>query len=190
MAVEAYFPAELAARIPAGWLTVVLGAALAGAFAATALGQALAGRVRGVRRGQIATACGYGAAAIGLCLLAVPAPAWAAWVAAPAAVWLAYFGLGFAAPALGAAFHERVRAEDRAAMLALRSLVTYGGGVAATVVLGVAAARHDVAVVWLVAAGLAAVATVGLAAWRPADGRTITMPAAVSPAAPPAQTRS
>jgi hypothetical protein len=47
--------------------------------------------------------------------------------AAPLATWAIYGGLGDALPSLGAAFHARVAASERATLLSLRSLAGYAG---------------------------------------------------------------
>jgi hypothetical protein len=166
MTFETLFPAELAARWGAA-VTPLLGATLTGAFLATALGRALGARARG--RSTAATgAIGYALAAVATVVLTptLPAP-WGA-VVAVAAMWAAYGSIGFAGPALAAAFHARTPSERRAALLSVHSLAAYAGGVGASLGLGAAAAAFGTPIAWtavalLAAATAATLGTVGAA---------------------------
>jgi hypothetical protein len=166
MAYEALFPAELSARWGAA-VTPLLGAALAGAFVATAVGQAVGARTQG-RSTPATAALGYALAAVATAVLAptLPAP-WGAGVAV-AALWTTYGAIGFAAPALAAAFHARTPPARRAALLSAHALAAYGGGVAASLGTGATAAAFGTPVAWAAVAAAAAVtaatmATIGAA---------------------------
>lgn len=164
MAFETLFPAELTARW-VGAVTPLLGVALTGAFIATALGQALGARAGG-RSTSTTSALAYALAAVAVVALTptLPAP-WGA-AAAMAAMWCVYGAIGYAGPALAAAFHARTPPERRAALLSVHSLAAYTGGVGASLGLGAAAAAFGTAVAWTIvafaaAATAAAIGTVG-----------------------------
>jgi hypothetical protein len=162
MAFEALFPAELAARWGSA-VTPLLGVALTGAFLATALGQALGARARG--RSLAATgALAYALAAIAIVALtpALPAP-WGA-ATAIAAMWSVYGAIGYAGPALAAAFHDRTPPARRAALLSVQSLAAYTGGVGASLGLGAVAAAYGTAVAWTIAAVAAAATAAAMGA--------------------------
>jgi hypothetical protein len=164
MAYEALFPAELAARWGAS-VTPVLGAALAGAFVATAIGQGLGAGARG-RSTAGTTVIGYALAALGTGALAptLPAP-WGVAVAL-GGMWVVYGAIGYAGPALAAAFHARTPPERRAALLSVHSLAAYGGGVAASLGLGAAAAAFGTPVAWAAVAAAAAITATATAMAR------------------------
>lgn len=173
MAFEAFFPAELRGRLGDGAVTPLLGAALAGAFAATAIGQGLGGgsaRDRPARRPLGRAALGHlltGAALLGLAAQ-LGGGATAAAIAV-GSLWLAYLGLGVASPTLAAAFHARVPAARRAALLSVRSLAFFAGGVAAMLVLGPLGAAVGLTAVWLVAAAIALSAAALMTLWGAAE---------------------
>jgi hypothetical protein len=188
MTFEAFYAVELAARWGAGAVTPVLGVALAGAFMATALGQSLAGRLPPPRersRPLRAAATGHTVMALATLTLAATLAGGVLGAAlAVAALWLVYFGLGLSGPSVAAAFHGRVPSARRAALLSVRSLAGYAGGVAATVTLGAVGGAHGLPLVWLTAASVAVLAALGLASWRP-SGRAVTS-ASLAPTAPAA----
>jgi MFS family permease len=171
MSLEAFLPAELQARWGAAGVSTVLGVVMAAGFVATAAGQALAaaGRRAGANGAPLAQA------AVGTTLLALavgglaiaPGSAALATAAAALAASLVYAGLGYALPSLGAAFHARVAAGERATLLSARSLAGYAGGVAATLGLGTVAEGVGLGAVWLIAAAGALFAATALAAYRP-----------------------
>jgi MFS family permease len=180
MAYEAFFPAELAARWGSGAVTAVLGAAFAGAFVATALGQTLGGRTRVGRPGRqrLGTAAlGCLLAALATLALAVATDGRAVAVAmAVVALWLVYLGLGLAAPSLATAFHERTPSDRRAALLSLRSLAAYAGGVGASLALGALGGTHGLALVWMLVAAIGALVALGTSLWRPDASRFSPLP--------------
>jgi MFS family permease len=171
MSFETFLPAELRLRWGPEGVSMVLGTVMTVAFGATAAGQALAARFAAkdprvplarVAQGALVVAVGVGLVALD------PGTAARPLVVAFAAVgaWLGYLGLGFAGPALGAAFHDRVASAERATMLSVHSLAAYLGGVAATLALGAAAGASGLAAVWIAAAALAGAAAFTALAWR------------------------
>ncbi len=191
MSMETFLPAELRARWGPEGVSLVLGVVMAVAFGATAAGQALAARLAGaaprvplarVTQGAALVAAGaallttdgavlvdalfadHGAATGSMRLGAV--------ALAASGAWLVYLGLGFASPALAAAFHARVSSRERATMLSLRSLAAYAGGVGATLALGGVAEGSGLHAVWFVVAGLALGAALAATLWRAGDART------------------
>jgi len=171
MSFEAFLPAELRLRWGPEGVSMVLGTVMTVAFGATAAGQALAARSAGkaprlplarVAQGALVIAAGVGLVALDAGGVARPLGVALAAVGA----WLGYLGLGFAGPALGAAFHDRVASAERATMLSVHSLATYLGGVAATLALGAAAEATGLAVVWLAAAASAGGVVVVALTWR------------------------
>jgi hypothetical protein len=171
MSFEAFLPAELRLRWGPEGVSLVLGMVMTVAFGATAAGQALAARSAAKARrmplvrvtlGALAMAVGAGLIALGPGASARPL----AITLAAGGAWLAYLGLGFANPALAAAFHGRVASGERATMLSVQSLAAYLGGVAATLVLGAAAEASGLAVVWVAVAALAGTAALVALAWR------------------------
>ncbi len=172
MSFEAFLPAELRLRWGPEGVSMVLGAVMTVAFGATAAGQALAARFASAtsrppltRVAQGALVIAVAGALIALDLAGSGGPI-AATALAAAGAWLAYLGLGFAGPALGAAFHARVASTERATMLSVNSLAAYLGGVVATLALGAAAEASGLAVVWIVVAALGGGVIVVALAWR------------------------
>jgi hypothetical protein len=172
MSFESFLPAELRVRWGPEGISMVLGTVMTVAFGATAAGQALAARFAAApsRVPLARVAQGAVAIAVGAVLIALdvagPAPSLVTVVLAAAGAWLAYLGLGFANPALAAAFHDRVASGERATMLSVHSLAAYVGGVAATLALGAAAEASGLAVVWVVVVALGGGTALTAAAWR------------------------
>jgi hypothetical protein len=172
MSFESFLPAELRVRWGPEGVSMVLGAVMTAAFGATAAGQALAVRFAAaasrvplarVAQGALAIAAGAGFIAVDL---GGPAASLVAVALAATGAWLAYLGLGFASPALAAAFHVRVASGERATMLSVQSLAGYLGGVAAMLALGAAAEASGLVVVWFVVAALAGGVVLVALAWR------------------------
>jgi hypothetical protein len=172
MSFESFLPAELRVRWGPEGISMVLGTVMTVAFGATAAGQALAARFAAVAARVPLARVAQGALVIaggaGLIALDLGGPARSLVTVALAATgaWLAYLGLGFANPALAAAFHDRVASGERATMLSVHSLAAYLGGVAATLALGAAAEASGLAVVWFAVAALGGGAALTAAAWR------------------------
>lgn len=176
MSFEAFLPAELRLRWGPEGVSLVLGTVMTVAFGATAAGQALAARFAAtaarmplarVAQGALVIAAGAGFVALDPGAASRPVVVTLAAVGA----WLAYLGLGFANPALAAAFHARVASGERATMLSVHSLAAYLGGVAATLALGAAADASGLTLVWIAVAALGAAAALTAAAWRDRRGR-------------------
>jgi hypothetical protein len=172
MSFESFLPAELRVRWGPEGISMVLGTVMTVAFGATAAGQALAARFAAApsRVPLARVAQGAVAIAVGAVLIALdvagPAPSLVTVVLAAAGAWLAYLGLGFANPALAAAFHDRVASGERATMLSVHSLAAYVGGVAATLALGAAAEASGLAVVWVVVVVLGGAVVLVALVWR------------------------
>jgi MFS family permease len=172
MAFEAFFPVELAARWGDAAVTPLLGVALGGAFAATAAGEWIGGRLRSGDRKPLRLAT-LGHVLVAAAAMALAAVGSLGTVGAPSAalavvgLWLAYLGMGAAAPSLASAFHGRAPSAQRAALLSVRSLAAYAGGVAAMVGFGVLGGAAGLSTVWLASAAVAALAAIGYASWRP-----------------------
>ena len=185
MSFESFLPADLRARWGAEGVSAVLGIVMAGAFGATAAGQAWAARrAASASHARLTTVVHGGLAMAAGAALVVVDPARlgaggaAAVTLAAAGAWVAYLGLGFAGPALGAAFHARVASHERATLLSVRSLAAYAGAVATTLALGPVAEAIGLVAVWIAVIAVAATAAGAALAWRAptADGGAGSLP--------------